>query len=167
MFPPASLRGWWKHEINKLTGREAWREKNITSYTVTCDSWGCCTSPHRVVEFLCVILYFSSLLCLVSFRCYALTSEVNFTLPYFYLYNLFYFPPSTHFTPLMSLICFFFSFPYFCVQITFSQVNLNESILCTLILYTVFESASMKKKNLLSINQIHFQLILGFNLDPR
>lgn len=101
---------------------------------------GNCKSPCRIGEFLYVFFYSSHHFCVPClFQCYALTSEVNFTLSLtFYLSSLFYIPPSTHFTP---LVCFFFLLPFlahFCVHILLSQVNLNVSILGTLVLCTVF-----------------------------
>lgn len=97
------VKAWNKYlQWNKKAGRE-------TLYVLICDSHGSCKSPLGNGEFLYVFFYISHYVCVPClFQCYALTSEVNFTLCLiFYLSNLFYIPPSTHFTPLM---CFFLPF---------------------------------------------------------
>lgn len=126
------MGGWWKHETNIYAGREAGRVEAL--YVLICDSWKSCKSPRSIGEFLYAFFYISHHFCVPClFRCYALSSEVNFTLSLtFYLSNLFYILPSTHFTPLMS---FFFAFPS---TFLFSQVNLNVSILYTSVLHTLY-----------------------------
>lgn len=100
-----SMGGWWRHETNICNGTKGQRE---TVYVLICDSHGSFKSPMGNGEFLYVFFYISHHVCVPClFQCYALTSEVNFTLRLiFYLSNLFYIPLSTHFTPLM---CFFLS----------------------------------------------------------
>lgn len=116
-----SMGGWWKHETNICSGREAGRE---TLYVVFCDSWGSCKIPWRKGAFLYVFFYISHHTCIPCLsQCYSLTSGVNFTLSLtFYLSILFYIPPSTHFTPWWV---FFIHFcPYFSVHYCFPKSTL-------------------------------------------
>lgn len=66
-------------------------------------------SPGNLGVSLCVFLYFSSLLCPLSLPMLRSDFRSQFhSQPYFYLSNLFYIPPYTHFTPLMSFLCLSF-----------------------------------------------------------
>lgn len=126
-------------------------------YVLICDSHGSCKSPMGNGEFLYVFFYISHYVCVPClFQCYALTSEVNFTLSLIFLSDQLILYPTIH--SFYSLDVFF---PFDSVYISVFPSLPNVSTMCTLVLCAV---SAVHLTHLKNKTPKYKQVILGLLL---